>query len=348
MSKVLLIGSRQNKFDPTDTGGVTILFELLIYEFQKRNIDFKVIDTLGANNGGKFKTFFSTYYNIIKNIHKYNYISLHATANTFLYLAPTLILLSKVLNKQVSIRMFAGHFGDVYKTSSGFRKALARFVLKNADSIFFELEHLVKEFKKYNSNTFWFPNVRSEDIQIDINRKFHKRFVYIGSVNKEKGIDDLCDAIIKLDDDSICDIYGPCKYENEKYSVEYFKKIGVNYKGSLTADEVQKTMINYDVLVLPSYREGYPGVIIEAFSQGMPVIATKLPGILEMCKDDENTILIDIGEPKQILAAMKSFDDEKYERLHQGAKKAFLNFNSNIQTDLFLKRIGYSKSKDKV
>ena len=51
MSKILLIGSRQNRYDPTDTGGISILFELLILELKKENISFKVIDTLVTNNG---------------------------------------------------------------------------------------------------------------------------------------------------------------------------------------------------------------------------------------------------------------------------------------------------------
>jgi len=341
MSKILLIGSRQNKYDPRDTGGVSILFELLISELEERKIDFKVIDTLVANNGGKIKTFLMTHYEIIKNIYKYNYISLHASINTFLFIAPILILFSKILNKPVSIRIFAGDFGNIYAESNIFKKVMIKFVLKNAHSIFFEPKYLVEEFREYNSNTFWFPNVRNAEIQSNENRSFSKRFVYIGSINEEKGIDDLCEAIVLLkDEDIVCDIYGPFKYDNEKYSIEYFKEIGVNYKGALKSNEVQETMKRYDVLVLPSYKEGYPGIIIEAFSQGMPIIATRLEGIMEMCIEDVNAVLIDVGEPKQILKAIKSFDEDKYERLHKGSKEAFKNFDSSVQTDLFLERIG--------
>ena len=98
-------------------------------------------------------------------------------------------------------------------------------------------------------------------------------------------------------------------------------------------------MDNYDVLILPSHREGYPGVIIEAFALGMPVIATKLPGIMEMCENNKNALLIDIKNSQQLVQAIHSIDNEKYQVLHSHAQKSFENFNSFYQTDLFLKRI---------
>ena len=49
MSSILLIGPRQNKHNKNDTGGITILFELLITDLKKNNIEFTVIDTLKVN-----------------------------------------------------------------------------------------------------------------------------------------------------------------------------------------------------------------------------------------------------------------------------------------------------------
>ncbi len=345
MSKILLIGSRQNKFDSTDTGGVSILFELLISELEKREISFIPVDTLSANHGGKGKTLLYSLYQILKNIRKVDYISLHAIRNSYLTLGPIVVVLSKVFQKNLSLRIFAGDFEEKYLTSNSIQKFLMRFILKHSNSVFFELQYLVNNFKKYNKNTYWFPNVRDEKIKNHKNRTYQKRFVFIGSINPKKGIDELCEVIQKLDKDIICDIYGPIK--SEKYSIKYFNDMGINYKGPLTSDSVLEVMNSYDVLILPSHIEGYPGVIIEAFALGMPVIATKLQGIMEMCTDNENALLIDVNEPQQLLKAIKSIDDKKYNHLHKGAIKAFSNFNSHIQTDLFLKRINYKEKNEK-
>ena len=344
MSKILLIGSRQNKYDPTDTGGISILFELLISELEKKNIPFQVIDTLVANNGGKVKTFFSTNYQVLKNIRNFDYISLHGTENNFLYISPLVLLLANVFNKHVSIRLFAGNFGDNYNKASYAKRNLIKLILKKSNAIFFELRHLVSEFKKFNSNTYWFPNVRAKEIQKNKTRYFQKRFVYIGSINEEKGIDELCQAIKKLENNITCDIYGPIKYKHEKYSPQYFKELGINYKGALKADEVQDVMDTYDVLILPSHREGYPGVIIEAFALGIPVIATKLSGIMEMCQDNKNSLLIEVKDTQQLIQAIQNIDNKNYQILHKNAQKSFENFNSHYQTNLFLKHINYSRN----
>jgi len=339
MSKILLIGSRQNKYDSTDTGGVSILFELLITEFQERNIDFIIIDTLSANHGGKVKTLFYSLLCILKNIRKVDHISLHAIRNSYLTLGPILVVLSKILKKSLSLRFFAGDFEDKYLSSNFIQKMLMRFILKHSNVVFFELHHLVSTFQKYNKNTYWFPNVRSEKIKNHKARVYRKRFIYIGSINRKKGIDELCEVIPKLNKEITCDIYGPIK--EEKYSLEYFQKIGVNYKGPLESHKVQEVMNQYDLLILPSHIEGYPGVIIEAFGLGMPVITTKLQGIMEMCEHNKNALLIDVQKPKQLLEAIESIDNEKYNNLHKGAIEAFSNFNSYVQTDLFLNRISY-------
>ena len=345
MLKILLIGPRQNKYDSTDTGGVTILFELLISELIHQKINFTVIDTLKANYGSNFKMFFKIIPMLIKNIRTHDHISLHATMNSFLSLTPIIIILAKLFSKTTSLRKFAGSFNDVYHDASFIKKNFMRFILKNTNYVFFETKYLVREFKVYNSNTFWFPNVRDESIQTTKTRSFNKRFVYIGSINAEKGIDELCEAINQLDSSYTCDLYGPIKFKNEKYSIKYFNKININYCGTLNSNEVVKTMDKYDILILPSHREGYPGVIIEAFALGIPIIATKLQGIMEMCKNDKNSILIDIKEPQQLLLAIQSIDNQKYQHLQKGAIQAFSNFNNNEQTILFLNSINYNRAR---
>jgi len=344
MSKILLIGSKNHSFDKSQTGGVTILFELLLSELTTRKVAFSTIDTLKANNGNSAaKTFLNAVYQMLKYVPKHDYISLQATPNSFLYLAPIAVVLSKTFNKPLSIRLFAGDFFELYENYGVIKKFMVRFALKHANQLFFELKSLVQEAQNHNTNSYWFPNVRKQSIQKSPNRSFNKRFVYIGSINQEKGMDELCEVIQKLPLGFTCDLYGPLKYEHEKYSEAYFKKMKINYKGALAQEEVLATMNHYDVLVLPSHREGYPGVIIEAFSQGIPVIATKLTGIMEMCTHGVDSMLIEPKETAQLLEAMLSFNTENYASFQEGASQAFSNFDSSVKTDFFLEKIGYLK-----
>jgi glycosyltransferase involved in cell wall biosynthesis len=55
-----------------------------------------------------------------------------------------------------------------------------------------------------------------------------------------------------------------------------------------------------DLFVCPSRHETLGNVILEAWSYGVPVVATKTPGPLELIQPDENGFLVDVGEPRRL------------------------------------------------
>src|SRR5690606_41557275 len=110
------------------------------------------------------------------------------------------------------------------------------------------------------------------------------------------------------------------------------------YKGPVKSDEVVDLLSQYDVLVLPSYKEGYPGVIIEALSIGMPVIATKLRGIQEMV-DSSCAILFEVGNQRALADAIMHFNSNNYTRYCSEAYKAFSKFDSEKQMPRILRII---------
>ncbi len=338
MRKLLLIGPLTNKKDPSKTGGTVVLFELLLNELQERKISFDVIDTLKENYPNSTVAYFASSFKLIKCFNKYDFISLQASNNSLVLLGPIMVILSKLLNKKTSIRKFAGNLDAIYKNSNFLKKMIIKYVLKNTNANFFETKYLVEYFHKFNKHTYWFPNVRKQTIALQLPRNFNKRFIYIGTINEEKGIDDIIAIADKLDNDCTLDLYGPIL--EGKYSKKAFKQQKVNYIDALNPTDVLKVLNTYDVLILPSYREGYPGVIIEAFSLGIPVIATKLEGIMEMVQDGVNGLLIDVKNRQQLKSAIESIDKERYVLLSDNALKSFNDYDSIHQTNMFLKKIG--------
>jgi len=336
--KLLLIGPMTNKKDPSITGGTVVLFELLLKELKEKKIQFDVIDVSKNNYRNPMYAYLSIIIQIIKQIKNHDHISFHATANSIIMIGPIIIFLSKIFHKKTSIRKFAGNFHEIYQNTNIVKKKLIDFVIRNSSINFFETKYLVEYFSEFNEHTYWFPNVRRSEIVTIRPRQYRKRFVYIGSITKEKGIDEICEVVAKLNNDYILDLYGPII--DQKYNEDFFKKQNINYNGSLIAIDVLKTMNKYDILLLPSYREGYPGVIIEAFSLGIPVIATKLEGIKEMIKDKKNGLLIDKKSAKQLKKAIMEINENQYSDLSKNALKSFNNYDSVQQTNLFLKRIG--------
>jgi glycosyltransferase involved in cell wall biosynthesis len=336
MINYLLIGPCQNKKDSSITGGVIVLFEDLLRQFKLKKLNYLVIDTNKANYANTLVAMMIIYLKIFFYSIRTSHISLHGTAKDYVFIAPFVIFISKILNKKTSMRKFAGNFDSYYNESNKFKKILIKYVLINSAINFFETKYLVDFFKEYNQNTFWFPNVRNKP-NIQRESKFRKRFVFISQLYKSKGVDEILKASNLLDDDYIIDLYGPLR---DNYKLEYFDKFQANYKGSLKPDEVLNTMNQYDVIVLASYYpgEGYPGVVIEALSLGKPVIVTDLDSIKEMV-DESCAIFVKPKSAEDIKNAMMSFNSENYPAYSNNALKAFEKFDSDIQTSKFLEKI---------
>jgi len=332
--KYLMIGPCKNRKDAHKTGGVIILFENILHFSKKHNYEYIIVDTNKSNYSNKLIAYIFILYSITRNISKVSHLSLHGTAKDYFMIAPFVVLMGKLSHKHVSLRKFAGNFDVIYEHTSFLKKFIIRKTLENASVNFFETKYLVKYFKELNKATYWFPNVRDENDFLT-NEKYEKKFIFVGAISKEKGIEILCQASNLLSSEYQIDIYGTL---SDDFTVEYFKNYNVQYKGSLPAENVIEIMSSYNVLVLPSFREGYPGVIIEAFSVGMPVIASKLPGIKEMV-EQESGMLIDIGDPKQLKEAIEAIDQETYMIGRRAAIKQFEKFDSNIQTNLFFERL---------
>jgi glycosyltransferase involved in cell wall biosynthesis len=62
---------------------------------------------------------------------------------------------------------------------------------------------------------------------------------------------------------------------------------------------------NADVVVLPSYSEGLPRVIMEAYASALPVIGTDIPGIRELVVDDVTGIVVPVADAKAVALALE-------------------------------------------
>ncbi len=335
MIPILLIGPRKNKTDPKKIGGVIVLFEDLLRQCEARNVPYEVIDTNKANYNNILAAYLSIIFFLIIKIPRATHVSLHGTAKDYLFIAPIAVMVSKIFGKPVSLRKFAGNFIELFEGYSAVKRRIIVWTLQHATCNFFETRYLVAYFKAYHANTYWFPNVRARQ-EVVTESIYRKKFVFIGAVEPQKGIDVLCEAANGLPEDYQIDIYGKCSKE---YTQEYFNNYRVQYRGILESENVTNTLQQYDILILPSFREGYPGVIIEALSVGLPIIATNLQGIREMV-DAASSILVEPGNVQQLQEAIVSFQSDGYAQKSLAAKKQFENFDSDRQTAQFFKHIG--------
>lgn len=94
-----------------------------------------------------------------------------------------------------------------------------------------------------------------------------------------------------------------------------------------------------DVLLLPSYREGFGSVIIEGAACGLPAIAYRVDGVIDAVKEEYSGILTDVGDVAVFGAAMKSIAVNKDLRLllgSQARKRVEQHFRSERVTEAWL------------
>jgi len=83
-------------------------------------------------------------------------------------------------------------------------------------------------------------------------------------------------------------------------------------------NDMQNVLSEASVVVLPSYREGLPKILLEAASCGRPVIATDVPGCREIVRNGENGILVPPYEVESIADAIKDLVDNPEKRKSMG------------------------------
>ncbi len=122
----------------------------------------------------------------------------------------------------------------------------------------------------------------------------------------------------------------------------------VHYLGS--SDDVREIMRNADIVVLPSYREGLPRVMLEALSMAKPVITTQAPGCRETVVDGVNGLMIPVADASALADAMLKMlsltPDTLIEMGKAGRTMALEQFDETIIVGQYLELIAGNKDSE--
>lgn len=171
------------------------------------------------------------------------------------------------------------------------------------------------------------------------------RLLFVGSVLKSKGIEDLLAsfAILRKDCRNIeLRIAGHCEEPYKKYLMKKYINPGavdkIRFLGQLVRDEILKEYSMADIFVFPSHYETSPNVIMEAMSAGLPIVTTNAGGIPDMIENDREGILIDVCSPQQLVKNIEFLlhNSEARVLLTKAAKKSAEN---RFRTDKVVEKI---------
>ena len=339
--RLLLIGPL-----PPPLGGTTVSFKQLVQELSARSdVDVKVINTSRRKKHFLIDVLHSikVLFKMFSAVPRCDVISFHASDNGTLFYGPIVWIVCKVYGKPWILREFGGSFGQTYLSLSKPAKWLVRKIILDADLCLFQTKSLVKFFSGViNKPVSWYSNSRplatNHNTTIAKNEPatMARKFVFIGHVKPTKGVHEIIALGKQLDEDIVIDVFGPLM---DGMSEREFADSKVNYRGVLQPDEVIPMLKRYDVMLLPTYHsgEGYPGIILESYSVGLPVITTNWMSIPEIV-DNSSGILIepkDVGALREAILTLNR-DQEKYACLRESALEKAKQFDSAIWTEKFV------------
>jgi glycosyltransferase involved in cell wall biosynthesis len=199
-----------------------------------------------------------------------------------------------------------------YKITRKPLKIIANGNVNGIDLNHYDVNHFDEYFKKSLKRQL---NIKEQDFI----------FIFVGRLVGDKGINELVEAY-----DSVRNLntklllVGP--YENQLDPLKEITLQKIDNFDDIISVGFKKDVRPYfaisDALVFPSYREGFPNVVMQAGAMDLPSIVSNINGCNEIIIEGENGTIIPSKNVKELAKAMKMFleDREKYKRMKVNAR----------------------------
>ncbi len=148
-------------------------------------------------------------------------------------------------------------------------------------------------------------------------------FAYIARKTRDKGAIDMLLAFSKLvgsHPDARLLFVGPDESGNELHSLKSATPAlfrNVIEVGQVDSDELYLLLSN--VLCLPSYREGFGSIVIDAAAAGVPAIGSNIVGLIDSIEDGTTGLLFSPGNRDSLVQAMTAMVENPQRRIEMGA-----------------------------
>ena len=94
----------------------------------------------------------------------------------------------------------------------------------------------------------------------------------------------------------------------------------VSYAGVLQQDDKVRALRDADILVLPSYSEGFPMAVLEAMAAGLALVVTRVGALPEILEPGTHAIFVGTGDPSALAAALLELAADGPRRREMGAR----------------------------
>lgn len=163
----------------------------------------------------------------------------------------------------------------------------------------------------------------------DLNSVFKNGYIFVGRLEKSKGIIELLDTWTKLDSNYVLTIIGTG--ELEEHLKKKYKQPNIIFKGKCSREETLKNISQSKYLIQASiWYETFGLTILEAMSLGVPVIGFNIGTRSDFIENEVNGFLTEINNLKQTIE--KSNNYKEYDTLSKKAVFTAKQFQNNLIT----------------
>lgn len=170
-------------------------------------------------------------------------------------------------------------------------------------------------------------------------------FVYgfVGRITRDKGINELLEAFLTMKKDAKLLLIG--QFENTETLNPDLVEKAKNNPNIIFHDavaDIERYYAAIDVLILPSYREGFGNVVIEAGAMGTPAIVSDIPGPKDTIDPDKTALVVPVKDSDALATAMNQIQSMDYVAMGQNAVQFVKEkFDSRVLCEEILKRKEY-------
>jgi len=207
----------------------------------------------------------------------------------------------------------------VYPNSKG----LYDFILQNNFAPKSKLKVIANGSSNGIDTAFFAPEQISDTQKVRLKKELEINdndfvFVFVGRLVADKGINELVTAFSKLSKEKKnikILLVGPFESDLDPLNNETLEEIKKNK--NIIAVGYQKDVRPYfaisNILTFPSYREGFPNVVMQAGAMGLPSIVSDINGCNEIIEEGKNGTIIPVKDSNAIYSAMqRMMDDEVF------------------------------------
>ncbi len=337
--KILLIGPLPDteKSATQVIGGTKMVTAESIHELGMRGFELDVLDSLASVTNLplwkiqaiRLARFLRVVWKVVRKVRHARLVFLIIAPYSAIILALSVWAICKIAHRPMVLRFSGASLNSVYRQYGTLARWLADRTYMCCALIYVETQQLCRDFDN-PTNFRWFPNTRDVAAPVVVRRRELRKLIFVARLEMDKGLAEALDACRHLPKNCRLQVFGPRMPDTDFSLFEGHPR--AVYGGVLGPGEVPRFLSEHDLLLFPSYYrgEGYPGVILEAFQCGLPVVAARWGGVPELVEHEENGLLVKPRSAAAIKSAIERLlnDPDLYWRLCKGAQRRGEYFRS--------------------